>query len=287
MITNTVMRNVQFEKRISLRDAQETFVNVIAEGTSCSRFEAQVIGGKAQEIFRLGPYGDDSVMQPGQMIWQAIAAHEPPGKPLSECEYRTIRLTVHRLDEDREVKNQYGSSAKRGQQIMRMCEEAFEQDALLTQEDLATLLDCDVRTVRGDQKHYQTQYNILIPTRGNKCDIGPGITHRAKTIELFIQGKEAIEIARQLQHSLKAVERYIDSYCRIVYCQRQLHDTLKTAMVIGVSVALVNKCLDIHQLHCLKPLYKERLEDIERRGAAYWEAQDSKKKSGLNAGRTP
>jgi hypothetical protein len=58
---------------------------------------------------------------------------------------------------------------------MRMCEEAFEQDALLTQEDLATLLDCDVRTIRDDQKHYQTQYNILIPTRGNKCDIGQGI----------------------------------------------------------------------------------------------------------------
>jgi hypothetical protein len=287
MIANTVHRNVQFEKRISLRDMQETFVNVIAEGTSCSRFEAQVIGGKAQEIFRLGPYGDDSVMQPGQMIWHGILAHEPPGKPLLECQRRTIRLTVHRLDEDREVKKLYGASAKRGQQIMRMCEEAFEQETLLTQEDLGVLLDCDPRTIRNDQKRYQTRYNILIPTRGYKCDIGPGITHRAKTIELFIQGREAVEIARQLQHSLKAVERYIDSYCRIVYCQRQLHDTLKTAMVIGVSVALVNKCLDIHQSHCLKPLYKERLEDIERRGATYWETQDSKKKPGRTEGRKP
>lgn len=141
------------------------------------------------------------------------------------------------------------------------------------------------RTIRNDQKHYQEKHGILISTRGNKCDIGPGITHRARVIELFIQGKEAIEIARQLKHSLKAVERYIDSYCRIVYCQRQLRDTLKTAMVIGVSVALVNKCLEMHQANCLKPQYKERLEDIERRGAAYWEAQDSKKKPGRNEGR--
>jgi hypothetical protein len=287
MIINTVMRQDQQEKRLALRDAGETFINVISEGTGCSRFEAQVINAKAQEIFHLGPYGDDATMQPGQMVWRAIAAHEPPGKPLRECVYRNIRLTVHRLEEDREVKNQYGNSAKRGQQMARMCEEAFEQDALLTQEDLATLLDCDVRTIRADQQNYQTQYGILLATRGNKCDIGPGVTHREKTIALFIEGKEAVDIARQLQHSLKAVERYIDSYCRIVYCQRQLRDTMKTAMVVGTSTALVKKCLEIHNARVLIPLYKERLEDIERRGAAYWEAQDSKKKPGPTAGRRP
>jgi hypothetical protein len=287
MIENTVTRNGQFEKRVLLRDAQETFVNVISEGTSCSRFEAQVIGAKAQEIFRIGPYGDDSALQPGQMIWRAIAAHEPPGKPLEECEYRTARLTVHRLDEDREVKAHYGNSAKRGQQVARMCEEAFEQGTLLTQEDLATLLDCDTRTIRDDQKRYQEQHDILISTRGNKRDIGPGVTHREKAITLFIEGKESIEIARQLQHSLKAVERHVDSYCRIVFCQRQLRDTLKTAMVVGASVALVNKCLDIHRDRALSPRYKERLGDIERRGSAFWDAQDGKKKLGPSEGRKP
>ncbi|OGV50392.1 MAG: hypothetical protein A2017_15430 [Lentisphaerae bacterium GWF2_44_16] len=287
MINNTVMRNEQFEKRISLRDAQETFINVVSEGTSCSRFDAQVISAKAQEIFRLGPYGDESAMQPGQMLWKAILASEPPGKPLTACEFKTIRLTVHRQDEDHEVKVKHGASAKRGQQIMRICEEAFEQGTLLTQEDLGTILDCDVRTIREDQKRYQKEHGILIPTRGNKCDIGPGITHREKTIMLFIEGKEALEIAAEMKHSLKAVERYISSYCRIVYCQQQLRNTLKTAMVVGVSVPLVNKCLEIHQSHCLKPVYKERLEEIERCGAIYWEAQDSKKKPGQTEGRKP
>lgn len=72
MIINNVMRNEQLEKRISLRDAQETFINVISEGTSCSPFESRIIGDKAQEIFRLGPYGDDSVMQPGQMLGRPL-----------------------------------------------------------------------------------------------------------------------------------------------------------------------------------------------------------------------
>lgn len=285
MIENTVARNSQFEKRISLRDSSATFANLIADGTSCSKFEAGVIAEKAHEVFRLGPYGDDSTLQPGQMIWRAIDAEEPPGKPLSECVFKHIRLTVHLMREDREVKNIYGASAKRGQQIMRMCSEAFEQGTLLTQEDLAELLDCNSRTIREDQKRFQQQHGILVPTRGNKCDIGPGVTHREKVIKLFIQGEEAINIARNLQHSLKAVERYISSFCRIVYCQQQLRNTLKTAMVIGCSVHQVNTCLDIHQEYCTKSKYQEILEQIEQVGSAFWDAQDGKKKHGLTVGR--
>lgn len=280
MIENTVARNDQTVKRIALRNSQETFANVIAEGTSCSKFEAAVISSKALEIFNLGPYGDDSIFLPGQMSWRAIDATEPPGKPLRDCKYQTVCLTVHSIEEDQEVLLNYGRSAKRGQQMARMCEEAFSQGTLLTQEDLATLLDCDVRTIRNDQKLYQQKYGVLIATRGNKCDIGPGITHREKAIQLFLDGQEAIPIARQLQHSLKAVERYLNSFCRIVYCQRQLDDTLKTAMVVGVSVALVNKCLEIHKAHCLNPEYRERLKNIEEVGSAFWQAQDSKKKLG-------
>jgi Protein of unknown function (DUF1670) len=169
MIENTVARNSQFEKRISLRDSSETFANVVSNGTSCSLFEAEIITTKAHEVFRLGAYGDDSALQPGQMIWKAIDACEPPGKPLSECVFKTIHLTVHLLAEDREVKNKYGASAKRGQQIMRMSTEAFEQETLLTQEDLAELLDCDPRTIRNDQKRYQIDYKgYKVTTKGTK-----------------------------------------------------------------------------------------------------------------------
>ncbi len=285
MIENTVARNCQFEKRISLRDSSETFANLISIGTSCSKFEAEVIAEKAHEVFRLGPYGDDSTLQPGQMIWKAIDALEPPGKPLSECVFKTIRLTVHLLSEDREVKNKYGASAKRGQQIMRMCTEAFEQGTLLTQEDLAELLDCDARTIRNDQQRFQKQHDILVPTRGNKCDIGPGMTHREKVIKQFIEGTEAVNIARNLQHSLKAVERYISSFCRIIYCQQQLRNSLKTAMVVGCSIHQVNTCLGIHYEHCKKSRYKDILEKVERVGSAFWEAHDGKKKHGQTNGR--
>jgi len=37
------------------------------------------------------------------MIWQATDENEPPEKPLSECRFKRIRLTVLPIDEDLEV----------------------------------------------------------------------------------------------------------------------------------------------------------------------------------------
>jgi hypothetical protein len=158
--------------------------------------------------------------------------------------------------------------------------EAYEQEALLTQEDLSYLLGCDVRTIRRDIKRYQIKHNILIPTRGNKMDIGPGLTHRDKAVALFIEGKDAVSIGRDLQHSLKAVERYIQTFCRVVYCMNELQNSLKTAMVLGISVPLVTRYMSLRDEYKNKNCYKERIEEIERVGSIFWESSDSKKKNG-------
>ena len=285
MIKTYHNRQEESSKRMQLRSACGTFTNVIHDGTHCSRFEAGVITEKAKEIFQLGEYSDQQSFQSGQMKWRAIAEDEPPGKKLSDCKYIPIKLTVHDLEEDADTLKNYGRKAKRGQQIMRMTAEAMEQGALLTVEDLAMILDCDEKTIRLDIKGFQGKHNILIPTRGNKKDIGPGITHREKAIELFIKGNDALSISRQMQHSLKAVERYISIFCRVLYCQQKIRNTLRTALIIGISVSLVNKCLELRNKFRTTPEYNERLNEITQTGKEYWENQDSKKKSGLQGRR--
>ena len=49
---------------------------------------------------------------------------------------------------------------------------------------------------------------------------------RGRAVELFIQGKDAVAIARDLNHSLKAIERYVQAFCRVVYCQVHSFATL-------------------------------------------------------------
>ncbi len=280
MIKTTQLREHEQTERLSHRDSGHTLTRIIEDGTNCSYFESTIISQKAQEVFGIGEYNTDTTIQPGQIVWKGISAEEPAGKPLDRCLFNRIILTLHLFEEDKEVLREYGSSAKRGQQISRMSQEAYDQRSLLTQEDLSYLLDCDVRTIRRDIQRYQKKHDVIVPTRGNKIDIGPGITHRDKAVELFIQGKDAVSIGRDLQHSLKAVERYIQTFCRTVYCMNELQDSLKTAMVIGVSVSLVSRYLTLRDRYKNRACYKERIEEIERVGSCFWEAQDSKKKSG-------
>jgi DNA-binding CsgD family transcriptional regulator len=285
MIENTITRNIQRDKRIEHRSALSTFTNLVADGTNCSVFEAQVISTTAEEVFGLGEQSEDGKLQPGQMVWRAIDASEPPGKPLSRCVYHRVRLTVHHLEEDSEVRKNHGLSAKRQQQILRMCTESLDQGTLLTQEDLSIILDCDVKTIRTDIRRIRETMDVLVPTRGTKLDIGPGITHREKAVEMFIRGRDAVGIARDLTHSLKAVERYITSFCRIIHVQKQVHNSLRTALITGFSVALVDRNLALRDKWMKTPDYRDRLERIQELGLRYWNAGDSKKGGSLTNGR--
>jgi DNA-binding CsgD family transcriptional regulator len=267
------------ESRLDIKTMERLFANLITEGTNCSPFESDIIVEKAKEVFAIGDHAEGNILHPGQMIWPAIDINEPPGKPLKHCKLRRITITHIAPKEDAEVRRQYGRSAKRQQQILRMTAEAQDQRALLTQEDLAEILGTDVRTIRRDI-HSLRKKDFSVPTRGQQKDIGPGVTHRVKAVSLFLQDKEPLEIARTIKHSLTAVERYVDTFCRVVYCQRKFRNNLKTAMVVGVSLATVNTYLGLHTSACEDPAYRERISEIEQRGRIYYKALDFKKKPG-------
>ena len=268
------------EARLNTKTLERLFANMIVDGTNCSAFESDIIVEKAKEVFAIGDHAEGNVLHPGQMVWTAVDIAEPPGRPLKQCQLKRIVVTHINPLEDAEVRRAYGPSAKRRQQILRMAVEAKDQGALLTQEDLAVILDTDVRTIRRDIQRLREQ-KICVPTRGQIKDIGPGVTHRIAAITMFLDEKEPVEIARAIKHSLTAVERYIDTFCRVVYCQRRFRNNLKTALVVGVSVATVNTCLELHTQACEDPDYRQRIAEIEARGRIYYKAVDFKKSLGL------
>ena len=57
----------------------------------------------------------------------------------------------------------------------------------LTQEDIAAkLLNCSVRTVRRDIKALAKR-GVIVPTRGQQKDIGPGVSHKVEAVRLFME----------------------------------------------------------------------------------------------------
>jgi DNA-binding CsgD family transcriptional regulator len=275
MIQNHSQYKQMMQSRLDLKTCETMLSNIINLGTSCSLFESEVIVQKAKEVFCIGEYTEKMILQPGQMVINAIKLSEPAGKPIKECQMKRIIVSyIH--ETDNEVYDKHGLSAKRQAQILRMTNEAVDQKACLTQEDLSRILNCNVRTIRRDINKIKKS-GIIVPTRGQQKDIGPGITHREKAVQLFLEGKEPLEIANEIKHSLRSVERYVDTFCRVVFCQNKLGNTLQTALVIGCSVTLVNTYLKVKSEYELKPEYTNRIEEIGKRGKAYWDNIDFKK----------
>jgi hypothetical protein len=277
MIVTQNLKKEQVQARLQLKCAEHAFRRTIVAGTNCSSFESEIIVAKAKEAFGVGEYSEGRVLLDGQMIFEAVAESEPPGKPLEQCRMVRCVLTKINRAEDLEVLREHKQAGLRRQQILRMSVEAKEQNALLTQEDLGLLLDSDPRTIRSDIALLKKQ-GITVPTRGTVRDIGPGITHKQRAVQLWLEGKEALAVARHLNHSLTAVERYIQTFCRVVYAQRKMRDILKAALVVGISVPAARVYWDLHcDLVHDDSEYKERLDEVLGIGEQHWLAADGKK----------
>lgn len=279
MILTQADKTDQAQERLLLKNAEAAFACQIVQGTNCSRFESQIIVEKAKEAFRVGEWSEGRVLEDGQIVFHAISAQAPPGVPLAECPKVRVVLSFLRRREDLEVQGRNGAAARRRQQILRLAVEAQEQGGLLTQEDLAFLLGRDVRTIRADIAKLR-DLELVVPTRGTMRDIGPGVTHKQRAIQLWLEGKEPLEVARHLNHSLTAIERYIQTFCRVVYVQRRLGNILQTALVVGISVPAAQRYWGLHdEMVWRDAFYQKRLEEVLRIGELHWRAVDEKRGS--------
>ena len=211
------------------------------------------------------------------MRFECVAAGEGPGKPLKECRLVTVILTLIEPKEDLVLLRQQGQPARRKALIQRLTEEAREQGGLLSQEDLALVLHSDVRTIRRDIRELRETQGIHVATRGQIQDIGPGVSHKGVAIGHWLAGLEPVEVGRRINHTLHAVERYIHTFCRVVFLNRKGFHPLQIALTVGISSAGTRTFLEIYEAHRKKPEYARRFEEIDWIGAAHFEAEDLKK----------
>ena len=273
------------DERLELKSSEQQFMNIVTNGTNCSPFESKLVLKEAKQVFGIGEYKDSNSIQPGQLVWTAVSQEEPAGKNIENCQMKKVFLT-YVSSEDTAAKNEFSTAAMRRQQICRLTVEALDQGALLTQEDLCKILGTNVRTVRRDIKVIKEK-GISIPTRGQQKDIGPGVTHRGQAVKQYLEGKQALDISRDLHHSLHSIERYVDTFCRTVYSQKQFKNILKTALVVGISVTAAKGYISLYQEFYSSNKDSKILVEIETNGESYWEDCDFKKKRGQTERRSP
>lgn len=250
------------EQRLALKTPEAAFVSTLQAEFNFAPRVARDLLQLAQEMLVGGPTA--TTVRPGQVRLVVASVKAPFGPPLAETETVEVTLTVDAGAEDAEVKARDGGEGLRRGRILRLLPEALEQGGVLTQEDLARVLQVDVRTIRRDMAALKAAGHRL-STRGRLKGVGRGQTHKGHIIELWLDREGYDKIARWVHHSPQAIKRYVQTFLRMVSLHQQGMATESIAFVTNSSVRLVTDYLALYAAAVEHPQRQAKLaEELAR-----------------------
>jgi hypothetical protein len=211
----------------------------------------------------LFPLRGNGEVREGQIRVTAVSVEEPSGKPLSAMRKIGVVVTVDSGLEDLEVQKRFGAGRLRRVRLLRMAEEAVDQGGVLTQEDLSRLLQTGVRTIRRDIRALRSAGH-WVPTRGTVKEIGRGQSHKAKIVEMYLQGMTYTQIVKRARHSPSSIKRYVESFGRVLgLWEHGVKEAREIGYILGVSERLAGEYLTLRKRYNRQE-YRDRLEEIAR-----------------------
>jgi hypothetical protein len=196
--------------RLAAKDAESAIVARIGEDFNLTPVLARAHYEQMARYF--AEYGH-MALRPGELCYLAVASEEPPGKPIIACRKVQVALELA-APEDQEMLGRRGLAEMRQGRLARLARQAQLQGGLLTVEDLAYLTCSSTATVKRDLAQCRSD-GVAVPTRGQIRDIGPGISHKAQVVQLYLWGLQFSEIEQRTRHSEDSIRRYLYDFRQI------------------------------------------------------------------------
>ncbi len=188
----------------------------------------------------------DVQLTSGQICYEAVAAEEPAGKHIALAKKVSCRLTLNAVEDDLEVLATYGLAGLRRHRILRLTKEAYDQDALLSYEDLAILLTTSPASVKRDIRALKHD-GYFVMTRGAKHDMGPGLSHKTQILELYFKDYTFSEIEQKTNHSERAIYRYLRDFTQVATLHHQGFPSAQIRLITHFSDRLVREYLSLYE----------------------------------------
>jgi hypothetical protein len=219
---------------------------------------APIIADAVVELGKDFFQNDDSGICNGQILYLAVSDEEGSGKSIIDSKHLEVILTLD-APEDMDVYEKFGLSAYRQHVLLRITQEAREQNALLTIKDLVKLLKSSYSTIKRDIKCFREK-GFYVPLRGIVKDIGPS-SHKSKIVELYLKGYTSTEIQRSTRHSLQSIERYIKDFSRVSILTKREESIDNIRLIVGISERLVKEYQELF-IQYKDGDHKQRLEEL-------------------------
>ncbi len=184
----------------------------------------------------------------GQVLWMAIDIDDRPGQYQRIADTSLIPVVLDiSTSEDIDQRIARVPPAKRLlTKTLRLCKQSYDQGGLLSNCDLAELLNTGAQQISRVLTDYQSESGEVVPRRATIHDVGTGLTHkRIICVKRYAGGKESEQIARETYHSIEAVDRYLGQYDRVRHCRLDGMTPEQTAAILNCGVSLVREYLAI------------------------------------------
>ena len=143
------------------------------------------------------------------------------------------------------------------------------------------MLHVSSRTIRNDIRELVKDGNT-IHTRGFDHDIGRGISHKTRIVELYLSGYAYADIMRKTRHSAHSIKRYVSTFGRLLLIvNHDIGDIPEISRLLNHSERLTREYLSLFEKHKdgdkwpavyvelleqLKALYPSKKKSVKRGG---------------------
>jgi hypothetical protein len=181
----------------------------------------------------------------------AVSLNDPPRhrQKIADSDLIPVLLELSTADDVDQRIERRPVSQRLLRKAIRLCQQAHRQGGLLSNCDLAELLNNNEGRIAVLLAEHERETNTLVPRRATLHDVGTGLTHkRIICWKRFAEGKDPHVVARETYHTLEAVDRYLGQYDRVRHCRLQGLTPEQTALALLCSVRLVQEYLAIDDL---------------------------------------
>lgn len=245
--------NLSESERLQAKTPQQQFLNVLQHDFHFAPKVAQALLEEAETYLT----GLPEHIHPGQMRLLLTHRSARHGQALRDTPTHPVIWTIDASAEDRQILQRHGPVALRRVRIQRLLTEAFEQEAVATQEDLAYALHVSVRTIKRDCAALEAT-GVTLPTRGNLHGIGRGQTHKAQIVGRWLHGETYDQIARHTWHCAASIQRYVQAFVRVINLHQQGFADAQVATLLEMGAPLVRDYLAVYAQNDT-PACRERL----------------------------
>ena len=189
-------------------------------------------------------YPPSNRLQPGQIFWNALDKNTRATSPRRN--YVPVVLSLITLADIAQLAHGTPMTQIARQAIGRMIQEAYSQGGILSSRDLGLLTLRDPSTVSALRLTYEKEQNCPLPHTGLLHDIGSGASHKALILrKIILEKKDPADVARETNHSQKAVDRYLQDYHRVNTAYRHNPDIEYIHLVTNLSKHLIKQYVEI------------------------------------------